>query len=260
MNIESILYFLAQYSGGENFSEIMGVGMVGFGFDIRYWILIGAITVVSMVVQGKLKARFRFHSQYPTRLSGAEAAELMLRQNGIRDVSVISVGGQLTDHYNPLKKTVNLSEVVYSQRNAAAVAVAAHECGHALQHARGYAALRARSALVPMAQFGSGFAPILIMVGLVLMGMKVAIGFWVGVVGVCFFAAASLFALVTLPVEFDASHRALVWMKQSRIVDSEGQDRAKNALFWAAMTYVVGALAALAQLAYWAMLVLGRRD
>lgn len=233
-----------------------GGGMM-FGGNLLYYIVFGGMLLLSMAVSGILQARFRAHSEHPVRYSGAEIAELMLRQNGIRDVRVVSVPGQLTDHYHPQQKTVNLSEAVYAQRNAAAAAVAAHECGHAVQHAKGYAPLQFRSAMVPAVSLGSRIAPLLILVGMVLMSLNV--GWWILAAGVALFGLSSLFALATLPVEFDASRRALAWLDSSHVMDDVGHNKARNALFWAAMTYVVGALAALAQLGYFVLTLLGSR-
>ena len=227
--------------------------------DMTYMILTGAIFLISSLVSGQLKSKFKKYSQIQLRngMSGKEIAEKMLADNGIRDVKVISVKGQLTDHYNPANKTVNLSEVVYHERNAAAAAVSAHECGHAIQHAKGYAWLNFRSKMVPAVQFSSKFVNIALMGGLALMAMsgndlvlKIAIGL---------FAVTVLFSLVTLPVEFDASKRALAWMEAKNIVSREEYAGSKDSLKWAAMTYVVAALGAIAQLLYF-MSMLNRRN
>lgn len=252
MHSPAVFEILAQYTSADP------QGGAGFmGGNLLYYILFGGMMLLSMAVSGMLQHRFRVHSQHPIRHSGAEIAEMMLRQNGIHDVKVVSVGGQLTDHYHPHHKTVNLSESVYAQRNAAAAAVAAHEVGHAVQHAKGYAPLQFRSAMVPAVSFGSKIAPLLILVGMVMMSLNV--GWWILAAGVALFGLSSLFSLITLPVEFDASRRALAWIDSSRVMDDVGHDKAKNALFWAAMTYVVGALAALAQLGYFVMMLLGAR-
>ncbi len=213
--------------------------------------------LLSWGVGQMLRKRFAEYSQTPMPMTGAQVAEEMLRQNGILDVEVISVPGQLTDHYNPMKRTVNLSESVYGVPSVAAAAVAAHECGHAVQHARGYAWLKFRSALVPVVSISSRMAQIVLMIGLF-----IAIGSQnttVLLIGIVLFSMAVLFSIVTLPVEFDASKRALAWLSQSRLAGAVEQKQAKNALFWAAMTYVAGALAALGQLLYFVFIFLQLR-
>lgn len=192
-------------------------------------------------------------------MSGKEIAEKMLAENGIRDVVVTSVPGQLTDHYDPTNKTVNLSEAVYMQRNAAAAAVAAHECGHAIQHAEGYSMLRLRSKLVPVVNISSRLLQFVLFAGIIVMassGNKTLLA-----LGVMLFAVTTVFAFVTLPVEYDASNRALKWLEKSGTVTVDEQDAAQDSLKWAARTYVVAALGSLAQLLYFAsMLSGGRRD
>ncbi|AIL44592.1 membrane protein [Elizabethkingia anophelis] len=192
-------------------------------------------------------------------MSGKEIAEKMLAENGIRDVVVTSVPGQLTDHYDPANKTVNLSEAVYMQRNAAAAAVAAHECGHAIQHAEGYSMLRLRSKLVPVVNISSRLLQFVLFAGIIVMassGNKTLLA-----LGVILFAVTTVFAFVTLPVEYDASNRALKWLEKSGTVTVDEQDAAQDSLKWAARTYVVAALGSLAQLLYFAsMLSGGRRD
>ena len=191
-------------------------------------------------------------------MSGKEIAEKMLHDNGIYDVRVTHVPGQLTDHYNPLDKTVNLSEAVYNQRNAAAAAVAAHECGHAVQHAQAYAWLNLRSKLVPAVNISSNLSNILIIVGFLLgAAAKVGFGYWVAVAGVALFAITTLFTLITLPVEYDASNRALAWLKSKNMVTREEYAGAEDSLKWAARTYVVAALGSLAQLLYWVYRLMG---
>jgi Zn-dependent membrane protease YugP len=183
----------------------------------------------------------------------------MLADNGIFDVEVISVQGQLTDHYNPKNKTVNLSESVYSQRNAAAAAVAAHECGHAVQHAKAYSALGMRSALVPIVSVTSGMSQWLVIGGLILGGATgLGLGWWVAVAGVVFMGFATVFSFITLPVEYDASNRALAWLENKNMLTREEHDAAEDALKWAARTYLVAAIGALASLLYWALQVFGR--
>ncbi len=229
------------------------------GMDMTYMILTGAIFLISTLVSGQLKSKFKKYSQIQLRngMSGKEVAEMMLYDNGITDVQVISVRGQLTDHYNPANKTVNLSEAVYNRRNAAAAAVAAHECGHAVQHAKGYAWLNFRSKMVPAVQFSSKFINIALMGGFALMAIS---GNTLGIqIAIALFAVTVLFSIVTLPVEFDASRRALNWMEAKHIVTREEYAGSKDSLKWAAMTYVVAALGAIAQLLYF-ISQLNRRD
>jgi len=192
-------------------------------------------------------------------MSGREIAEKMLADNGIYDVKVISVGGQLTDHYNPANKTVNLSEAVYNQRNAAAAAVAAHECGHAVQHATAYNWLTMRSNMVPLVSISSQLSQWVVIGGLFLMAVS-SFGIYVAVVGLVLMAIATVFSFITLPVEYDASNRALAWLKNKNMLSQEEYAGAADALKWAARTYLVAALGALASLLYWAFQVLGRRD
>ena len=231
------------------------------GIGIGYWILIGGITLVSWLVSNQLKRKFAKYSKVQLRngMSGREIAEKMLADNGIYDVEVISTPGRLTDHYNPKNKTVNLSEAVYNQRNAAAAAVAAHEVGHAVQHAQAYSALGMRSALVPIVSVTSGMSQWLVIGGLVLgAAAGVGLGYWVAVAGLVFMAFATLFSFVTLPVEYDASNRALVWLKNKNMVTPEEYKGSEDALKWAARTYLVAAIGALASLLYWAFQVFGR--
>ena len=216
--------------------------------------------IAGMLISWRLKSKFKTYSQTPLKsnFSGQEIAEQMLADHGIYDVRVITVGGQLTDHYNPADKTVNLSEDVYHGRNAAAAAVSAHECGHAVQHARAYSFLQLRSALVPMLSISNGFMPILLMIGMFTLystGNSTLLA-----IGVALFAMATLFSFVTLPVEFDASNRALNWIKEKGIVTPAEYVMSKDALWWAAMTYVVAALGMLAQLLYYLNLLGGRRN
>ncbi len=230
---------------------------------IGYYILLGAIALASFLISSKLKGKFEQYSKVHLRngMSGAEIAEKMLADNGIRDVRVISTPGMLTDHYNPANKTVNLSEGVYNQRNASAAAVAAHECGHAVQHAQAYQWLTMRSQMVPMVNISSSLSQWLIMGGLILgIGAKSSIGFYVAVAGLVLMAIATLFSLITLPVEYDASNRALAWLKNKNMLSQEEYAGAEDALKWAARTYVVAALGAVASLLYWALQVFGRRD
>jgi Zn-dependent membrane protease YugP len=230
---------------------------------LGYYILIGAIALVSWLVSNTLKKKFEKYSKVQLRngLSGAEIAEKMLADHGIRDVEVISTPGRLTDHYNPKNKTVNLSEAVYNQRNAAAAAVAAHECGHAVQHAQAYSWLQMRSSLVPVVSVTSGMSQWLIIGGLILGGAAgMGLGWWVAAAGVGFMGFATLFSFITLPVEYDASNRALAWLKNKNMVSREEYAGSEEALKWAARTYVVAAIGALASLLYWALQVFGGRD
>lgn len=229
------------------------------GLGIGYWILLGAMALISMLINGRLKSKFQTYSQVPIRMTGAEIAEKMLRDHGIEGVRVISTGGQLTDHYDPRKKTVNLSESVYAMNSVAAAAVAAHECGHAVQHARAYAWLTLRSKLVPAVQVASNMMNYLMwamIIGIFIFQSQSVI-FIYGFVGAM--AVVTLFSLITLPVEFDASKRALKWLESSGTTQVMEHRQAKDALFWAAMTYVAAAVAAIAQLAYWVMILLNRR-
>jgi Zn-dependent membrane protease YugP len=225
--------------------------------------MIGAIALVSWLVSNKLKSKFAYYSKVTLRngMSGAEIAEKMLQDHGIIDVRVISTPGQLTDHYNPADKTVNLSEAVYNQRNAAAAAVAAHECGHAVQHAHAYQWLTMRSKMVPVVNISSSMSQWLIMGGLILgFASKSSIGFYVAVAGLILMAIATTFSFVTLPVEYDASNRALAWLKNKNMVSQQEYAGAEDSLKWAARTYVVAALGALASLLYWAFQILGSRE
>ncbi|QQL44576.1 zinc metallopeptidase [Sulfuriroseicoccus oceanibius] len=230
----------------------------GGGFSMSYLIIIGGMMLLSMLVSHTLKRRFHEYSDIPLPMTGREVAERMLRDNGITDVQVISTPGQLTDHYNPMDKTVNLSEPVYHMANVAAAAVAAHECGHAVQHQKAYHWLQLRSKMVPAVSFASQIQQYLMFA--FIFGLFYTGSVWMLWAMVISLAVIAGFSLVTLPVEFDASNRALAWMERSGIAGRIEHDRAKNALFWAAMTYVVGALTALAQLGYWLMILLGRRD
>ena len=220
------------------------------------------IAVVSFAVQWRFKSRFKQYSEMPlgSGMSGKDIAEKMLKDNGIFDVKIISAEGQLTDHYNPADRTVNLSTEVYNGRSVAAAAVAAHECGHAVQHAKAYSWLQFRSSVVPAVNVASKITQWALMIGVLLLvfsGNPIILG-----VGVVALAIVTLFAFITLPVEFDASNRALAWLQTNRGImqtDIEN-DQAKDALWWAAMTYVVAALGSLATLVYYASMLMGRRD
>ena len=226
-----------------------------------YYLLAGIIFLVSMYVSNQLKSKFKKYSkiQLKNGLSGKEIAEKMLSDNGINDVQVISVKGKLTDHYNPVNKTVNLSEAVYAQRNAAAAAVAAHECGHAVQHATAYSWLTLRSQIVPAVGFSSKISNFVIMAGLILMYSGSVLGSMLFLSGIVLFAMTTLFTFITLPVEFDASNRALAWLENKNMVTQEEHAGAKDALKWAARTYVVAALGSLATLLYFISMFLGRK-
>lgn len=218
-----------------------------------YYILIGAIMLVSMLVQQRLQSKFKKYSKVRLRngLNGKEIAQKMLHDHGITDVKVISTPGQLTDHYDPRNKTVNLSEAVYNQRSTAAAAVAAHECGHAVQDAKAYKWLAMRSKLVPVVSVASRFSQWIILAGIILMSMQMlGVGQAILWIGIAFFGAGTLFSFITLPVEYDASNRALAWLKNDHIIGPEEHDGAKDALKWAARTYVVAAIGSLAMLIY----------
>ena len=225
-----------------------------------YYGILGAIALVSWLVSNRLQSKFEYYSKVHLRngMSGAEIAQKMLEDHGIHDVKVISTPGRLTDHYNPVDKTVNLSEAVYNQRNAAAAAVAAHECGHAVQHAQAYSWLTLRSKLVPAVNVSSNLSQWLILGGFLLgAAAKVGFGYWVALIGVILFAVTTAFAFITLPVEYDASNRALAWLKNKNIVSQQEYAGAEDSLKWAARTYVVAALGSLAQLLYWVYRLMG---
>ena len=230
---------------------------------IGYYILIGAVALISWLVSSTLKSKFKKYSKVHLRngMSGAEIATKMLQDNGIYDVKVISTPGHLTDHYDPTKKTVNLSDAVYNQRSAAAAAVAAHEVGHAVQHAQAYSMLKFRSSMVPVVSVASRFAPMLIFIGFIMGAMsQIGIGWYIAIAGLVMMAAATLFSVITLPVEYDASNRALAWLKNKNMLAPQEYDGAKDSLKWAARTYVVAAIGAVATLLYYAMLILGGRS
>ena len=222
------------------------------------FILIIIIAVVGFIVQAKLQSVFKKYSQvmFPGGLTGRDVAEKMLRDNGIYDVRVTSTPGMLTDHYNPANKTVNLSEGVYGSNSVAAAAVAAHECGHAVQHARAYAPLKMRSALVPVVQFSSSIMTWVLLAGILMVNTFPQLL----LAGICLFAMTTLFSFITLPVEINASQRALVWLSKAGITNSYNHHAAEDALRSAAYTYVVAALSSLATLIYYIMIYMGRRD
>lgn len=225
-------------------------------------ILMIVIAVISFAVQWRFKSKFKQYSEMPlgSGMSGKDIAEKMLNDNGISNVKVISVEGQLTDHYNPADRTVNLSPEVYHGRSVAAAAVAAHECGHAVQHAAAYSWLKFRSAVVPAVNVASQITQWTLMIGVMLLIFTNNI--MVLAIGVAALAIVTLFAFITLPVEFDASNRALAWLQSNRGImqTTVEHDQAKDALWWAAMTYVVAALGSLATLVYYASMLVGRRD
>jgi Zn-dependent membrane protease YugP len=223
-----------------------------------YWILFIGVTVLSYIVQYSFQKNFAKASQIPllNGMAGREVAVRMLSDHGIRDVKVTSTPGQLTDNFNPTNKTVNLSQAVYAQTNVAAAAVAAHECGHAVQHATGYFPVKLRSALVPVVSITSKIVPFVLLGGMLLVNIFPQI-IWVGI---ALFALSTLFSFVTLPVEIDASRRALAWLNQSDIIDPSTEDEARGALRAAAYTYVVAALSALATLIYYLSIFSGRRS
>ncbi|MFI3266276.1 MAG: zinc metallopeptidase [Rikenellaceae bacterium] len=218
------------------------------------FLLIIIVGVVGMIVQSRLQYVFKKYSQVPFAETGAQVAERMLRENGIYDVKVVSTSGHLTDHYNPATKTVNLSQSVYGSRSVSAAAVAAHECGHALQHAKGYAPLKLRSALVPVVSFSSMWATWVIIAGVLLINTVPEL-LWVGIGMI---AMSALFSIVTLPVEYNASNRALKWLDNSYNLDSVSSAQAHEALSWAARTYLVAALSAIATLLYYLSMARGR--
>ena len=213
--------------------------------------------LVSWLVSNQLKNKFEKYSKLHLQngMSGAEIAEKMLADHGIRDVRVISTPGRLTDHYNPADKTVNLSEAVYNQRNAAAAAVAAHECGHAVQHATAYSWLTMRSKLVPVVSVASNYVQWILIGGILMIKTFPDLL----LIGIVIFAATTLFSIVTLPVEYDASNRALAWLENKRMLNQEEQAGAKDALNWAARTYVVAAIGSIATLLYDVMIYMNRR-
>lgn len=253
--------FLAQasyyYGNGNDFYYGTPAGMYSGVTFIGMLILVATMVIGGMVQMG-LKNAFTRYSQEPAPLTGAEAARLMLSQNGLSNVQVISTPGRLTDHYNPLDRTVNLSESVYNSASVAAMAVAAHECGHAVQHAQAYPWLGLRSSLVPLVNIGSRLGQIVLMAGLALLAM--GSGTTVAWIGLALYATTTLFALVTLPVEFNASSRALAWLEQSGLASRAMHGQAGTALRWAAMTYVAAALSSLAMLLYYALILMSRMN
>lgn len=225
-------------------------------------LIVVVFAILGFVVSSRLKSKFKQYSQtaLQANLSGAEIAKLMLADHNIHDVQVICVEGQLTDHYNPMDRTVNLSPDVYYGRNAAATAVAAHECGHAVQHATSYVWLNFRSAMVPVQNI-SGKILNMVLIASLFGGFALGLPYhWIGYIVVGSYSVMTLFTLVTLPVEFDASNRALAWVQSRNVVTRQEYDMSKDALKWAAMTYVVAALASLVTLAYYIFVFFGNRD
>lgn len=222
------------------------------------YILVILIMLASWGVSARLKSKFETYSKLrlQNNMSGAEIAEKMLADHGIRNVRVISTPGRLTDHYNPADKTVNLSEAVYSQRNAAAAAVAAHEVGHAIQHATAYSWLEMRSKLVPVVSVASNFVQWILLAGILMVNTFPQLL----LIGIVIFALTTLFSFITLPVEYDASNRALAWLENKQMLNREEHAGAKDALKWAARTYVVAAIGSLGTLLYYVMIYMGRRE
>ncbi len=244
MGAESTQHFASRFT-----AEQMGM--------FALMIIIG---IVGYIVQARLQSVFKRYSKvpFPGNLTGAEVAEKMLRDNNIHNVKVVHVAGHLSDHFNPRTMTVNLSDSVYSSQSVAAAAVAAHECGHAVQHARGYAPLALRSQLVPLVQFSSQAATWVIILGMILLATtQNELVIWIGVAMI---ATSALFSLITLPVEYNASHRALEWLESSRTMQGAQLVQAKEALSWAARTYLVAALSAVVSVLYYVFMILGRRD
>lgn len=226
--------------------------------NIMIWVIFIGTMILSWIVSMTLKSKFKKYSKIPIEngMSGKEIAEKMLRDNGIYDVKVESVQGQLTDHYNPLTKTINLSQEVFNGRSVAAAAVAAHEIGHAVQHAKAYSWLSLRSNLVPVVSFTSRFVQWILLIGILVVNTFPALLLF----GIVLFALTTLFSFITLPVEINASKRALAWLSTSGITSYESHDKAQDALKWAAYTYVVAALGSLATLLYYVMIFMGSRD
>ena len=227
---------------------------------IGYYIIGGLVFLISAFVSNKLKSKFKKYSEIQLKngLTGAQIAQKMLSDHGINDVEVISVKGQLTDHYNPSNKTVNLSEPVYSMRNAAAAAVAAHEVGHAVQHAKAYSWLGMRSKLVPVVSIASKYSQ-WVLIGGIALAASSAFGNYVLLLGIIMYGMGTLFAFITLPVEYDASNRALAWLENERMLTQDEHAGAKDALKWAARTYLVAAIGSLATLLYFISIFLRRR-
>lgn len=257
--MNSLFFLLAQYGydngyyGGYHDAAYYGDGSIMLGY-----LLIGVCALISFAVHLKMQSAVNKYSATPAPLTGAETAARMLADHGLSDVRITCVPGKLTDHYNPLDRTVNLSHAVYHDASVASMAVAAHECGHAVQHAAAYPWLGLRSAMVPMVNFGSSLGQWVLIAGIILLAM--GSGPTLAWVGLALFASAAVFALVTLPVEFDASRRALAWLGHNDEVAPQMHREAGTALRWAAMTYVAAALSALANVAYYALIILSRSN
>ena len=221
-----------------------------------YWILFIGIALLSWIVSASMESKFKQYSQVSIALTGKQVAEKMLRDHGLTDVQVTCIPGRLTDHYNPADKTVNLSESVYSTASVAAAAVAAHECGHAVQHATAYAPLQMRSALVPAVSFASKWVMWVLLAGMLLINVFPGLM----IIGICLFALTTLFSFITLPVEINASQRAVNWLEEAGITDRETTPLATSALRSAAYTYVVAALSSLATLIYYILIAMGKRN
>ena len=221
------------------------------------WIILIGVMVASFIIQKVLQRKFDKYSDVPSPggLSGAEVARLMLERNGIRGVEVVSIDGKLTDHYNPKESTINLNRDVYAGRSVAACAVAAHETGHAIQHAKGYAPLKMRSAMVPVVTFANNTVQWVLLAGVLLVTITPAL-LWLGI---ALFGLTTLFSLLTLPVEIDASSRAVAWLSSEGVLDAQTKPMAVDALKWAAYTYVIAAVGSLATLLYYISLASGRR-
>jgi Zn-dependent membrane protease YugP len=226
--------------------------------NLGIWVIFIVFMILSWIVSLTLKSKFKKYSKIllDNRMSGRDVAERMLRDNGINDVRVESVQGQLTDHYNPANKTINLSQEVYNGLSVSAAAVAAHECGHAVQHAKAYAWLGFRSNLVPVVSFASKYVQWILLIGILVVQRFPALL----LIGICLFALTTIFSFITLPVEINASKRALAWLSNSGITSFETHDKAQDALKWAAYTYVIAALGSLATLMYYIMIFLGARN
>ena len=226
-----------------------------------YWIIFIVFMVLSLIVSRVLNSRIEKYSKTPlsSGLTGKEVAERMLHDNGIYDVSVTCIQGKLTDHYNPQDKTVNLSQGVYTSNSIAAAAVAAHECGHAVQHATAYRWLTMRSNMVPMVQFGAKWSQWILLAGIIILTFSTFLGQWVLIAGIVLFALTTIFSLITLPVEYNASARAVAWLDNTGITSGQETEKAKDALKWAARTYLIAALSSLATLLYYISLVMGNR-
>lgn len=214
---------------------------------MNIWIILIAVMIASFIVQQVLNSRIKKYERFATNMTGAQVAMKMLRENGINDVSVTCVQGTLTDHFNPETKTVNLSRAVYEGANISAIAIAAHECGHAIQHAKGYAPLKLRSAMVPIVSFANNTVQWVLLIGVLLINLTPAL-LWAGI---ALFAITTVFSIVTLPVELNASSRAVEWLEISGLTNWETSPMAKDALKWAAYTYVIAALGSLATLLYY---------